>query len=455
MATKFRSLKQRFSILSVQPTTTVKAATPSSPLHSTLINRTPFFYGWVILLIATLGSIMTSPGQTFAVSIFIEHFIGDLGISRSLVSTLYTIGTLCGSLALPIVGRQFDRRGARLLMTVIALLFGLACLYMGYVQNALMLGIGFVLIRMLGQGSLGMVSTNVINQWWVRHRGPVLGLSGTAMALIGVGGAPNLLNWLIPQVGWRTTYMILGAVLLLVMTPLAWIFTRNRPEDHGLLPDGTQTPVPQTGPASGVGTVAVPVAEENWTRAEAMRTPIFWVFMVGLASLSMLGTGLMFHIVSIFDDNAMSPTLAAAVYVPIAFTTAVTNLGSGFLVDRVRLRVLMALALLLQVVSLWMVSYLSSLFLAMAFGVVLGATNGLQRTVSTVAWAKYYGRLHLGSISGVTTTVLVAASALGPMPMGIARDLLGSYGTTLNLLAVIPLVLAIASLFVDRPEKRG
>ncbi len=429
--------------------------TTSGPIHSTLVNRTPFFYGWVILLIATLGSIMTSPGQTFAVSIFIEQFIRDLGISRSLVSTLYTIGTLCGSLALPIVGRQFDQRGARLLMTVIALLFGLACIYMGYIQNALMLGIGFVLIRMLGQGSLSMISTNVINQWWVRHRGPILGLSGTAMALIGVGGSPNLINWLIPQLGWRMTYILLGVVLLLVMAPLAWIFTRNRPEDHGLLPDGVQTAATQTGQSTGLGTVAVPVAEENWTRAEAIRTPIFWVFLLGLASVSMLGTGLTFHIVSIFADNGMSPALAATSFVPVAITTAITNLGSGFLVDRVRLRVLMAISLVLQVLSLWMVTYLSSIFLAMAFGVVMGATNGLQRTIGTVAWAKYYGRRHLGSISGITTTVMVGSSALGPMPMGIARDLLGSYGTTLKLLAIIPLVLAIASLFVDRPEKRG
>lgn len=396
---------------------------------------------------------MTSPGQTFAVSIFIEQFIQELGISRSLVSTLYTAGTLVGSLALPIVGRQFDQRGARITMTVITLLFGLACVYMGFVQNAIMLGVGFVLIRMLGQGSLSMVSTNVINLWWVRHRGPILGISGTLMALIGVGGTPNLINWLIPQVGWRVTYMLLGAVLLLLMTPLAWFFTRNRPEDHGLLPDGAQSPQAQPGQATGIGTVAVPAAEENWTRAEAIRTPIFWVFLLGLASVSMLGTGLMFHIVSIFADNAMTPALAAAAYVPLAFTTAITNLGSGFLVDRVRLRVLMAIALFLQILSLWMVSYLSNLWLALLFGVVLGATTGLQRTVSTVAWAKYYGRQNLGSITGITTTVTVAASALGPMPMGIARDLLGSYGTTLQLLSLIPSVLAVASLFVDRPTK--
>ena len=114
---------------------------------------------------------MTSPGQTYSVSIFIQHFIRDLSISRSLVSTLYTLGTLAGALALPFVGRQIDRRGPRTMVGAITALFALSCVYVGFVQNALMLGIGFVLIRMLGQGSLGLVCSNVVNRWWVRRRG--------------------------------------------------------------------------------------------------------------------------------------------------------------------------------------------------------------------------------------------------------------------------------------------
>ena len=94
--------------------------------RSWVISHSPVFYGWVIMLMGTLGMVMTSPGQTYAVSVFIEYFINDLGISRSLVSTLYTIGTLVGSFALPIVGRQLDRRGPRLMMSVVAVLFGAA-----------------------------------------------------------------------------------------------------------------------------------------------------------------------------------------------------------------------------------------------------------------------------------------------------------------------------------------
>jgi MFS family permease len=95
---------------------------------SRLVNKSPIFYGWIIMLVGTFGLIMTSPGQTYAISIFLETIIADLGLSRSLVSLLYTGGTLAGSFALPLVGRQIDQRGPRFMVGLIASLFGLACL---------------------------------------------------------------------------------------------------------------------------------------------------------------------------------------------------------------------------------------------------------------------------------------------------------------------------------------
>ena len=56
--------------------------------RSRLVAASPIYYGWVILIGGTLGSVMTSPGQTYAVSVFIDYFIEDLGLSRSLISTL-------------------------------------------------------------------------------------------------------------------------------------------------------------------------------------------------------------------------------------------------------------------------------------------------------------------------------------------------------------------------------
>ena len=413
---------------------------------SRMIQRIPFYYGWIVLAAGTFGLIMTSPGQTYSISIFIEHFISDLGISRSLVSTFYTIGTLTGSFVLPFVGRQIDQRSPRIVAGIIAALFGLACIYMSSVQNGLMLLFGFVAVRMLGQGSLGLVSTYIINQWWMRRRGAMMGISGVMMALLGVGAFPSLLNWLIPQVGWRLTYVILGVVLLLVMMPIAIIFYRSRPETFGLLPDGAKT-LPKIVTSKGE------IAEENWTAKEASRTPAFWIIAMGLASISMLSTGLQFHMVSIFLDNQLSADAAASIYFPLAVTTAIVTLGSGILVDRIGVRYLLMAALLLQALALWLAPSLSGMVIAMLYGIVLGCLQGLQRTVSTVVFASYFGRLHLGAISGISSTILVAGSALGPLPMALARDLLGEYDQALYFLSILPLLLAVVSLFMKRPRK--
>ena len=91
--------------------------------------------------------------------------------------------------------------------------------------------------------------------------------------------------------------------------------------------------------------------------------------------------------------------------------------------------------------------------LAIGYGIILGITGSLQLTVSTVVWAKYFGRRHLGSITGVASLVSIAGSALGPMPMGIARDAFGSYNLALTVAAALPLVLCIVVLFTRRPHR--
>ncbi len=410
---------------------------------SRIVNQSPVFYGWIILLAGTLGMIMTGPGQTYSVAIFTDHFIQDLGIKRSVVSSLYTFGTLVGSFAQPLVGRQIDRRGPRQVVVLVSLLFGLGCIFMGFVNNALMLGLGFLAIRMFGQGNLTLVSRNVINQWWVRRRGVMMGLSSVIVSLLGLGAFPNLITWSISLYGWRSTYILLGFLVLLIMTPLGFLLFRDRPESYGLQPDGDERP-DATRPA--------PPVEENWTLAEAMRTPIFWAFLADMISIAMLATGLFFHMVSIFEDNGLDSNVAASVFVPIAVTNAAVALVSGALVGRIRMRVILALALFFQALALIMAQFLASVELAYVYGVVLGMILGLAGTVGSVAWAMYFGRQHLGSISGFTITAGVIGTGLGPLLFGVARDVMGSYNLALTVTSVLPLLLGVFTLFVPRPQ---
>ncbi len=412
-----------------------------------LIYKSPLYYGWVIMGVATLGLIMTSPGQSYVVSIFIEHFIRDLGISRSLVSTLYTGATLAGSFALPFVGKQIDNHGARKIVLLVCLAFGSACLFMGTVQNAIMLGAGFLAIRFLGQGSLGLVSMNVINQWWIKRRGLVMGFSGLCVSLIGLGIFPTVVNHLIQDIGWRQTYMLLGLCLVFLMAPLGYMFFRNRPEQFGLLPDGMLVKEDDRHKSEEP-------LEDNWTLAEARRTSAFWIVAGSASTISMLTTGLIFHLVGIFGDQGLDPNAAASVFIPLSITMAIVNLGGGMLVDRVSVRLLLIISLVCQALALFLALQLRSYGLIIFYGIVMGATTGFYRVIMSVVWANYFGRLHLGSIMGLAQTFAIAGSALGPMPFGIARDLLGNYEAVLLWSALIPLTFCIANIFVGRPARK-
>lgn len=399
--------------------------------------------------IGTLGMIMTSPGQTYSESIFIEYIINDLAITRTWVSALYSFGTLVGGFSLPFWGKQIDRQGTRKMMTIVAVLFGLSCIYMGFVQNAFMVGLGFILVRMLGQGSLGLISQTAINIWWVQKRGMIMGISGLLMAIFGMGAFPGLVYRLISAFDWRMAYIILGFVLLLVMAPIGFSLIRNHPETYGLHPDGASDEQIKDLEQDLDGTLI----EENWTLKEAMRTPTFWVFALSNALFALLGTGFTFHLVSIFQTQGLEPTLAASIFLPIAIVTALSTLLVGYLSDHMPLRYLLAIGLFLAAVSMVLGQTLGSTGIVILFAIIFGGTNGISRIIGTIAWPSFFGRKHLGSIYGFTTAIAIFGAALGPLPFGYAYDLTGSYCMVLLVTAGVCLILGLVSLITPKPHK--
>ena len=75
------------------------------------IRRIPFFYGWVIWLLSTLGFLFSIPGQTMGMAVFTDQFIEVLGLSRTQLSLAYLFGTVGSSLFLTRAGRGEDSQG--------------------------------------------------------------------------------------------------------------------------------------------------------------------------------------------------------------------------------------------------------------------------------------------------------------------------------------------------------
>lgn len=412
-------------------------APPSAPRTSRTIAGTPFYYGWVVLAAAVFAMFMTLPGQTAGISVFLDKIIEDLAISRTQVSFLYAVATLIGASSLAFVGRAIDRFGPRWGVGVIAVAFGLACMGMALVVGPVTLLVGFTLIRLLGQGSLQLVSFHAVNQWFVRRRGLAVGLTGLGIA-IGTAAFPPVIEWLLALGSWRSAYLVLGAVVLLVLVPVAITFFRASPETFGLSPDGEDR--------RGGSAPARP--ERNLPARVAVRTMTFWLYTAGGVGVSGLGTALVFHHYGIMADNGLERSEAATMFVAFGLIMAGANLLSGYLMDRVPPRFLLAADQALLCAALVGGGFVSAAWLVPVYGAVLGTAQGMHSALQAGVYAHYFGRRHYGAIKGIATTVSIAGTAVGPWLFALGFDLTGSTVTTLVACAALPLVVGLAAPFL-------
>lgn len=418
--------------------------TPPKP--SRLIQATPFFYGWVILIIGTLGSIMMGPSQTFTVGIFLDFLIADLGSSRATMSLIYGGATLTASLLLPLTGRLVDRYGPTRMLLLVAFGLGLVTIGMGWVQGLLTTFLGFLALRFFGFGSLQLVSNNAIAQWFIRRRGLVMGLSGLSLP-IGLVIFPWLAELLIRQFEWRGAWVALGLLVWGVMLPLGWIFLKDRPELYGLTPDGDGPP------ATAALFAAPPVSERNWTLAEARQTGIFWLFLIALSSMTLIMAGLVFHQVSLFGVRGLSRETSVTAFTIMAAFAVIGNLGLGRLLDNYSARLLLAMVLGCLAGGMILVQVMTNIWQAFLYAALLGLASGSFRVMDSTVWAKYFGRRYLGEIKGMTAVGVIGSTSLGPYVMGASLDYLGSYNFAMTGLLLLPLGSGLLAFFVQRPEK--
>lgn len=412
----------------------------AGPEHSRLVERSPVFYGWVVLTVATLGMVMTTPGQTLGVAVFLDPILTDLGAERGTVSLLYTLGTLAGAVALPFVGRALDRWGPRVLVVAVSAGLALACVWMASVRDLAGLAIGFVLIRGLGQGALGLVSLHAITIWFVRRRGLAVGLTGLGMAAA-TAFFPLLIEGLVSAWGWRMAYAALGGLVALTILPLGALFFRRDPERYGVTPDARR-PLPP--PPKGR-------EEVTMSADQARRTLAFWYLAASVATISALSTGLVFHHFDLMSVRGMDRLAAAGVFVPLAFVSAGANVGAGLLLDRVAPRFVVSTMLLAMAASLVAATLVqgSSLWF---YGGLLGLTQGTMGAVSGTVFAAYFGRRAIGGIKGTAQTLSVGGAAAGPVLLAWGQNVADSYVPVLLIAALLPLALALGALFVRRPK---
>ena len=137
------------------------------------------------------------------------------------------------------MGALIDRIGARRVLRVGILLVALPLILMGWMTRLWEYYV-LCIVEVVGYVLAGPISNQVlVSNWFRAKRGRAMGYAYLGLGLGGVA-APVLAAHLIDGLGWRRAFVIIGAMIAVVLFPVAQWLTRSAPGEMGLVADGVE-----------------------------------------------------------------------------------------------------------------------------------------------------------------------------------------------------------------------
>jgi len=224
--------------------------------------------------------------------------------------------------------------------------------------------------------------------------------------------------------GWRATYAASGAIMILLVLPVAWLFFREPGGPRAAIPSPPLAP--RAPAASGMALT------------EAVRTRQFWQLVLAVLLGAGSAVGLFIHMIPIARTFGLAPVAAATMVSGIALGSTLTKLVVGPVVDRMRAAPLAAFTMVAPAVTCAIFLFLQPLgyFPALAASLLIGIATGAELDMIAVLTTRYFGLRHFGRIYGVMQSAFQVATGSGPLLIGIGYDRSGNYATPLAIIAM-------------------
>jgi len=390
---------------------------------------------WVV--VAASFAVMFGVWNTHAgFGVFLPVLAREFGWSRGAISVASSLNLLVGGATGIWAGAASDRYGPRIILGLGALLAG-AAYFLASTVSALwhfyaLLG----LLTGVGLSPLYPVSTATVSRWFVRRRGLALGIVLAGLNLAYVTGGP-LSAFLIGSFGWRTAYLLLGALVWAVAGP-ASLFMSHPPSTPDGAPSVIRAPFPQ---AAGT-TVREALGDRRFWHLAGT-----WCFM-GFAYMTVV-----VHIVSYVKDQGATLEGASLALTLYGLSLLGGGLLFGMLADRFGARPAFWLCLVLQVLTLTAVLTRPSLWAIYLLVFLFGLGFGGADAAFIKAASEVFGVRALGAITGSLAVGWRSGAAAGPAAAGFIHDATGSYTIAFGL-AALGLAASIATFTLATSSRR-
>ena len=418
-----------------------------------MAQRLPFYYGWVILAVASVPSFGARPVMAVAtLSVFVVPMTDEFGWSRAQFSGAVSLGALFGLLVSPFAGRLIDRYGSGVLLSASSAVVGLCAIGLSLTSPIWSFYALYVPGRAVFSSPLELGTSTAVSNWFIRRRPMGLAYMGVIQG-IGLTIFPVIAQVLIDGWGWRTAWLAVGIFTLSTgIIPMLLLMAR-RPEDMGLEADPEKDH--RTVPTSDVAAAGAPPSasntESNYTVRQALATRAFWLLAIFSVFGFVVQAGISLHQVPHYIGQGVPTHLAALTASTFAFGQVPGGVFWSFWARRVPLRVLLSVAAATMSVGAIGTGFSSSLSTGIPMGFLLGVGVGGIHLLLRLTWADYYGRLHLGGIRGLTLPAQIGGQAIGPIIAGFMYDSTGGYETPFTAFGIIAAFAAVMVLTATPP----
>jgi len=371
-------------------------------------------------------------------------------------------GTIASSFVLTYAGKIYDKYGARWVGMGTSILLGTVLFLLSQSDRIIktiisdksstydgvaiaILILFFFMLRFSGQGVLTMVSRNMLMKWFIARRGLVNGISSVFVSL-GFAVAPLSFDMLIQGTSWRNAWLVMAVAIGLLFTFFVFLFYRDNPEDIGMIPDGEKH-------ANKEQDVIIKPYKQ-FTLKEARKGITFWIFSIPLAIYALYITGFTFHLFSLFNEVGINREKALAVFIPVSLISVSLALFGGYISDHIKLKYLLYIMIGAELLGLICLANINDGIFYIGFIIGNGVVSGIYNVLMAVTWPRFYGREHLGKITGFVMSLIVFGSALGPFLFSVSFLQLGSYSYAIWVLVIIVFITSLFSFKAENPQDK-
>lgn len=376
-----------------------------------------FFYGWIIVFGCILITASLVPPIMGLSGKYTTYVTADLGLKDSQFTLVNTIVQALGIFLSPFVSRKLAKGNMRLIQSLSIIGFCIGYAAYSFATNVFHLYICALLVGFCWLNSALIPVSMMINNWFVRKKGLAMSL---AMAGIGLGGAifGNVIQTLLDNFGWRTSYRIMALIILTISLPTALFILRKRPEDMGLCALGSNE-------AKSANTV--PSSSLAISVGQAKRKTFFWIMLLGIFLNGIINTGALINFPAAMN-RMQGPAIATTVITMYSIISIGGKVILGWINDRFGL-----IASSVYGCTFFALSFLCILFagtspvLLYVMAVFFGLGNAIGTVTPPLIVAEIFGKDKYAEAYGIANSFSQIGLTFGGLLVSAIYDASASY----------------------------